>query len=210
MNRKEKRRARDVERTVERLHFKFLTKYVEVMHNDIYNKAQELFEYVRRKNPEVKDLTKTTEFMKAVMPNEQIPRHYNRANRGKRLKCDTPPPQRCMVLNIPLMAPPTNAAQSSPPSQSLPPSQSSPSSLVLPTDVYNTLLDDLRQDPELWRILNDFPLNDYVVGDMDGFTASDMNDLVAADMGDTFMVDDLTPLEEQLEIELEGVFENIS
>ena len=267
MNVKEKRRSREVQKTAERLHFKFLAMYVEALHNDVHIQAQELYEYVKQKNPGVRDLTKTAEFMKAVMPNKTIPRHYTSKRREHLIRRDaTPQTQSCMsrmILNIPLMqlplntsqddvssqpspplntsqpspplntsqddvssqpspplntsqpSPPLNTSQPSPPlntsqddvsSQPSPPlntSQPSPplntsqddvSLPLLPPDVYQTLLDELKKDPDLWRIMNDFQDNTY-----------DMDDFVANDMGDIFMADDLSPLE----IELEGVFENI-
>ena len=270
MNAKEKRRSRDAKRNVERLHFKFIAKYIEGLHGDAFIEAQELYEHAKRKNPKVKDLTKTAEFMSVVTPNKPIPRHYKR-----RQVCDATPQilndMSRMVLNIPLVqlqpdaslppavtsppsppavtspplptvvasppSPPTVASPPSPPmvtspplptvvasppspptvtspplpavaaSPPFPPTVTSPAASPplppLPSDVYQSLLEELKQDPDLWRILNDFPVLGYE--DMDTSVADEdtgMDTFVAQDMGDAFISDDLTPLE----IELEGYY----
>ena len=225
MDTKGKRRSRDAQRTVERLHFKFITAYVENLYRDVYVEAQELFEYVRQKNPGVKDLTKTAEFMSVAMPDKSVPKHYLSKRREdiRRRNTQTFNTQSRMVLNIPLVplssitsqpvvasppspSPPVVASPPlpSPPVVASPPLPSPPvvassaspltsfdteDPLLLPTDVYQSLLEELKQDPDLWQILNDFNPCDE---DMDAF--------VADDMGDVFMANDISPLE----IELEG------
>ena len=241
MNTKDKRRSRDAERTTERLHYKFITTYVKALHGDVHREAEELFKQTKQENPGVKDLTKTKLFMNVTRPNEPVPRHYTSERRKHLTRRHATQVQSCMprtmVLNIPLMQTPSSPSlmqtPSSPSSPSLMQTPSSPSSpslmqtpsspslmqtppntpLLLSPDEYKDILDDLRRDPDLWQILNDFPLDDFAAGDMNDFAAGDMNDLVAGDMndlvagdmGDTFMGDDLTPLE----IELEAVFDNI-
>ena len=212
MDSKEKRRLRDAKRTVDRLHHKFISKYVEAVHGDIFVEAQEIYESIRRKNPGTKDLTKTVDFMNTALPNTPVPFYYfvkqrkgsktgeSKASKATRASSTA---MSHMALNIPLISLPLPTAtdvekppsQSSmplpsvtdveiPPSQSsmplpsvtdveIPPSQSSlplpsvtdvekpPSSplqpqLDIPANVYADLLQELRQDPELWKILNDF------------------------------------------------------
>ena len=269
-----KRKIRDAEMRKERLHFKFITNYVRNLHGDVFIEAQELYEHVKRKNPRVRDLTKTKEFMSVVMPSAKIPRYYE----NRRLVCDAQVHRDMsrMVLNIPLVQlhsnaplpptvpspplPPTVPSQPLPPtvpspplpptvpspplpptvpspplpptvpspplpptvpspplpptvpspplpptvpSQPLPPTVPSPPlpptvpsqplpptvpSPPLPFDTYQELLADLQKDPELYKILNDFPVLDY-------------EDTTVADecMGDAFISSDLTPLEIELE-----------
>ena len=85
--------------------------------------------------------------------------------------------------------------------QSLPPqpevstvsTQSSPEVSTLPVlspEIYQSLLDELRRDPELWKCLNDFPIED---------DADDMNQFILEDMQDVLFDDGLTPLEIELE-----------
>ena len=78
----------------------------------------------------------------------------------------------------------------SPPVAASPPVVASPAAaplLPLPSDVYKTLLAELENDPDLWRIFNDFPLQECDEG---------MNAFVAEDV---FMSDDISPLEVELE-----------
>ena len=85
--------------------------------------------------------------------------------------------------------------------QSLPPqpevstvsTQSSPEVSTLPVlspEIYQNLLDELRRDPELWKCLNDFPIED---------DADDMNQFIVEDMQDVLFDEGLTPLEIELE-----------
>ena len=52
----------------------------------------------------------------------------------------------------------------------------------VPSEVYQTLLEELQQDPQLYQIFNNFPLQE-------------MDKLVAEDIGD---IDDISPLEVEL------------
>ena len=209
-----KRSVREAEKREERLHFLFIAKYIEGLHRNVYNQAEEFYQTVKYKNPGVKDLTKTAEFIETVTPNATIPRHYTSKRREHLIRRD--PPQQGnnmsrMVLNIPLMEvpPQTTTVQPLPPSlpqddvsspshpetstvQPLPPSlpQDDVSSPLHP-DVYKTLLEGLRSDPDLWNIFNDFQ------DDPDG-----MDGLVAGDMGDSFTIDDMS----ELELAVEAIF----
>ena len=94
----EKRRVREAEKRVERMHYKFITDYVKSLHNDTFVKAEELYRKIRRLYPHgVKDLTKTAEYMEVVTPDKAIPRYY--ASR-KTVETNT---EMEMVLQIPLI-----------------------------------------------------------------------------------------------------------
>ena len=84
------------------------------------------------------------------------------------------------VAASPLPSPPVVASPSPSPPVAAP-------LLPLPSDVYKTLLAELENDPDLWRIFNDFPLQECDEG---------MNAFVAEDV---FMSDDISPLEVELE-----------
>ena len=191
MSGKNPRSVREAEKREERLHYMFIAKYIESLHKNVYTQAEEFYQKVKYKNPGVRDLTKTAEFIETVMPSTKIPRHYTSKRREHLTRRD--PPQQTnnmsrMVLNIPLMeAPPqTSTVQPLPPS--LP--QDDVSSPLHP-DLYQTLLDGLRNDPDLWKIFNDFP------DDPDG-----IDDQVAGDMGDVFTADNMS----ELEVELKAIF----
>ena len=250
MNTHEKRRLRDKKRTIEHLRNKFIAKYVEGMHGDIYVEAQELYEDVKRKNPGRKDLTKTIEFMNAVTPHRPIPAYYfvkqrkrsQKTRETTRSTSTTTMPR--MVLNIPLMplvstssdvgeqppSPPhistSSDVEEQPPSPHIstssdvgeqPPSpphistssdvgEQPPSpphistssdvgeqtpQLEIPSGVYTQLLEDLRKDPDLWQILNDFNTD---IGEI-GYDHDDTRN----DMWDSF--ENQTPLERELELQ---------
>ena len=181
-----KRKVRDAEKRQERLHWMFIVNYVKGLHSKVYTEAEEFYQKVKSRNPRVKDLTKTAEFMGTVMPGAAIPRHYTSKKRSHLI---SPQPQTEMVLNIPLLPQSITQPLLSRVSTS-PPPEVSTSSFELSPEVYEELLNQLKSDPELWKILNNFPFEE---------NTDDINNLVAEDMGDTFRADDLTPLELELE-----------
>ena len=191
-----KRKVREAEKRIERLHYKFISDYVKSLHKDAFDKAEELYGEIRQKYPQgVKDLTKTVEFMKAVTPDRAIPRYYMCR---KTLEASTE-----MVLQIPLIQPsqltrstaPLPAEVSQPPAAAAEVSQppaaaaevSQPPAAVealqpVLEEVYQELLKELQKDPDLMRIMDDLPLD--VLNDDDMF--------------DAIMPDDITPLEKEL------------
>ena len=214
-----KRRVRDAEKRDERLHFKFIAEYVECLHKDVYDNAEELFNNIKCLYPNVKDLTKTVEYMRKVMPAKPIPRYYASRKTKENIEGMSE-----MVLEIPLLqintitsspvrtasppVPTTSSPVASPPVSTASPSVStawppvptvsspvSTPSLPVPTasppvplseNVYQTLLEDLQKDPDLWRLLNDFPTSDLFPED------NDMDDIIPSP-------DLFTPLETELE-----------
>ena len=88
-------KSREAKRNSERLHFKFIVKYVEGLHPEIYEKAEELYKETMKTNPNVMDLTKTVRFMSAATPNKPIPRYYYRRSGQQQ--------EQKMVLRIPLL-----------------------------------------------------------------------------------------------------------
>ena len=197
MNTSTEGRGREAIRNKERLYFKFITEYFRNVHEDLFEKATKLYDEVKENNPNVRDLTKTVEFVSTVTPNVLVPRYY----RQRQLKMNKTihhqqqqlhiqhGPQ--MVLNIPLQrgsspstvstpppisTPSTVSTQtpmstpistpptvSTPPLISTPPTMSTPPSpQVLPANIYEGLLKEIQEDPDLYRILNDItlPVND--------------------------------------------------
>ena len=183
--------CREAIRNSERLYYKFICEYFEGTHNDLFNEAHAFYKEVKQKYPEVKDVTKTQEFMARVTPDVPIPYYYQkrRANRPKSLPL--------MQLQIPLMnveelqrvATPTacvsgsnvqelqasmdvqdvaacattTACVSGSNVQELQASmdvQDVAADTPLPllsSDACEALMNEIRQDPDLMRILNDFP-----------------------------------------------------
>ena len=53
-------RGREAKRNDERLYFKFVVKYIEGLHPEIFTKAVELHKEIKENNPGVSDLTKNS------------------------------------------------------------------------------------------------------------------------------------------------------
>ena len=118
-----------------------------------------------------------------------------------------PPPPEVSTQSSP--PPPEVSTQSSQPEVTTSPPEVSmqPEVSTLPVlspEIYQDLLAELRSDPELWKCLNDFPIEDNAMDDFVAEDAGDMNDFVVKDMGDIVFDDVLTPLE----IEVETAFDN--
>ena len=73
-------RGREAKRNDERLYYKFIVKYIEGVHPEIFAKAVELHKEAKENNPGVNDLTKTTQFMATVTPELPVPRYYKHRN----------------------------------------------------------------------------------------------------------------------------------
>ena len=139
----EKRRARELEKRNERLYYKFIYEYTKCLHPDVYTEATNMYRNIRELYPkQVKDITKTVEFM-AATKQENIPRYYYH-RKTINPHSDTSN-TREMVLEIPLMTP-----------SEIPQSISQPP-LLLEQSVFEGLLKEIQNDPDLNRILNDFP-----------------------------------------------------
>ena len=178
-----KRRVREAEKRVERLEFKFISEYVKVLHGDIHKKAEDLYKSIRQKYPDgVKDLTKTVEYMNAVTPPPP-------AVSSPPPVVSSPPP----VVSSPppvVSSPPPVVSSPPPVVSSPPPVVSSPTPLpLLSEEVFHQLLQDLQQDPDLAKILNDFPLDDSIM---------DTGDL-HHDIWDSIIPEDMSSLEQELE-----------
>ena len=104
-----KGKGRESQRNNERLKYKFIVKYVEGIHPEIFADAVKFYDKTEKINPGVSDLTKTTIFMSTVTPGEPIPRYY-----GRRKLRRQQPPEPEMVLNIPLLKSGELAALSEP------------------------------------------------------------------------------------------------
>ena len=153
--------GREARRNDERLHFKFLSKYFQGLHADLFEKAEALFKEAKKKNPGVKDLTKTSEFMATVTPGLPVPRYYQTRQIKNAKPTTTTTTTREMVLQVQLF----DAQDLQQPEQDLHAS-TAPVCLsdidceplpLLTESTYNELLVELQNDPDLVKILNDFP-----------------------------------------------------
>ena len=191
----------------------FIAKYVEGVHRNVYAEAHEFYRKVKAVNPEVKNLTKTIEFMEKVTPHDVIPRYYTERRRRRSRLVDQDV-QTEMVLNIQLLPPPqpevstvpqpevstapqpevSTAPQPEVSTAPQPEVSTAPQpevSMPLSPEVYDGLLNDLRKDPDLWNMLNNFSTEDNMEG---------IDNMVVEDMGtDMFVANNITPLEQEVE-----------
>ena len=127
--------GREAKRNKERLEYKFFVQYFKNQHKDLYNEASDFYKQVKEKNPNVRDLTKTVEFVATTTPNAPIPPYYYR-----RQSRTTSVQQ--MVLNIPLIKQTSQSSTTKLPSpatvQSTAPSTMVPSPATVPSTVSST------------------------------------------------------------------------
>ena len=228
------RRSRQAQTTADRHFYKFISYYVRATHNEIYEEALALFTQAKVENPGVKDLVKTATYLRRAHPHARIPRYYNNRNLKSKQEPNLNNPKH-MVLNIPLISiqptrsfpsaelPPPEIAKSIPsePAESTPPQLaestlpehtettqvSTSPQLLLPTGIYEDLLKELQTDPELTRILNDFPIDSVnekelqsdpeLTRILNDFPIDSVNDFSTDSVLDNDMVwqDEISPLE---------------
>ena len=208
MDRLQKRRDSDAKRTTERNKAKFISMYTQAVYGDIYQEAQQLYETIKQKNPGTKDLTKTIDFIQNVTPERTVPRYYfTRGSKQQKLHKNNTR----MVLNIPLMettqvskvmstmtttgdaledrdmvaSAPGDGQEEMSASQPAP--EQEDTHLDIPDRVYEELLQELRQDPDLYSIFNNFNPQDH-------YTENQQSD----DMSDAFVTDEISPIEIEL------------
>ena len=122
-----KRNARDIEMRQERVYYKFVFKYIEALHSDIHKEALDFMKSIKQKQPNVRDLTKTEEFMAVVMPDMKVPRHYKRRklNNNKASLQDTKKQQPLqMELKIQMLQLPPSMSDMQPSPSAIQPSVS--------------------------------------------------------------------------------------
>ena len=93
--------GREAKRNNERLEYKFFSEYFKSQHKDLYDEACSFYDKVKEKNPNVRDLTKTVEFVARTKPNEMIPKYYYR-RQARTTPTTAKQTELTMVLNIPL------------------------------------------------------------------------------------------------------------
>ena len=173
-------RGREAKRNDERLYFKFIVKYIEGVHPEIFQKAVELHKEAKENNPGVNDLTKTAQFMAAATPELPVPRYYRYRNlKGKNTTHVRSFPPRGevknttrsiqegsqMVLEIPLYKhespPPVTPPVTPTVTPTVTPQVPSSPPLPITSDMYQEMLTELQRDPQMMQILNDFPFGNY-------------------------------------------------
>ena len=182
--------------------------YIKHAHPTAYEEAYKMYEKLNTMYPNTRDLRKTPYFVNNVKrvgkePFGKKPSGKNRQGHKFTLKIPLMTMETHTTTTSSLVTESSSAAASSPfpvvPSSPLPVVVSSPSPLVaplpspplpvlppVPSGTYQTLLEELQQDPDLYQIFNNFPLQEC---------NEEMDELVVDDIGD---IDDISPLEAEL------------
>ena len=182
--------------------------YVKHAHPAVYKEMCDVYNDLNERYPKTRDLRKTAHFMhlRRTVVKEREASQKNTHEFSLRIplmKATTtttttltpaatvsppvavlpPPPTVSSPPHAPTVSSPPHAPTvSSPPPA---PTVSPPSVAVLPPvpdDTYQGLLEQLRKDPDLWQIFQDFP-------------GEEMDPFVAEDLGD---ISDISPLEDEL------------
>ena len=179
-----------------------MCEYIKHTHPTVYEEAYKMYEKLNTMYPGTRDLRKTPYFINVMKGVEK--KSFGMKPSGKNRQGQE------FTLKIPLMKMETRATTTSSivvpssvvvPSLPLPvvpssplvvpqPSPPLPELTPVPSDVYQTLLEELQQDPQLYQIFSNFPLQEC---------DEEMDKLVAEDIGD---IDGISPLEAELEAEL--------
>ena len=127
---------------------RFITEYVLRKHTAIYQEACAIYNELRAKYPDKRDLTKTHDFLVRTTNYRDYRDYYNRIKQAKVRKVSTTTTTTTttkvdnMELNIGLLTPQVVAENTGP-------------LQVIPDELYRSLMMELTTDPELQTILND-------------------------------------------------------
>ena len=177
--------GREAIRNRERLESKFIVKYFENQHPELFQKAVEFYKDVKQHNPGVHDLTKTVQFMEEVTPTVPIPRHYKnrkgKSTKKKQMCLQIPlinfeqttvlhpassPPQQQQTLSPPHPHPQQQTLSSSPPQQQQTLSSSPPQQQQTLSPPPPQQQQTLSSPPPQEQPLPDIPLSDKQYNDL--------------------------------------------
>ena len=156
MDRKAQKRASHRALSLKNQHARFVTEYIRRKFPVIYTEADSFYKKVKESNPDKHDLTKTHQFLIQTTEYADYRDFYCRKKKLKVAKqtvtttTTTTTLHDNMQLNVELLAPEVVKTTINSKTTA---SSSSESLLPIPEDVYQDLLNHLRADPDLERIL---------------------------------------------------------
>ena len=173
---------------------RFVAGYVQSKYPDIYREANVFYEQLGEIYPNKKDRCKTIEYLRATEGVKSYNEYYRKKRPSKKKGKHTLEKSSIadnMVLEIPLFntsstAHKPNSTILEQASVNIPQINDQESALIITDDVYEGLVQELRQDPDLYRIFNDTM---YTYGD-DTIQDLDLNNIG----------DEQTPLEKELAV----------
>ena len=159
MNRIEQKKTTRRNLSKKHRHDRFISAYIEVKYPEAYDEANTYFDQLNLKYPDKRDLCKTLEFLHTTTGVCSIGEYYHlRRPRNPERKSKKPKQKNNitdnMVLRIPLMDN-IDKTTENPPGMEV---HESP--LVIPDNVYENLVNELRNDPDLYSIFNDMNIAD--------------------------------------------------
>ena len=150
MDTKEKKKTARKTLSARAKHDRFITSYLQVKYPKEYEEAEEYYKQLSVLYPGKRDLTKTTEFLYLATGYRSYVQYYRsriHTKKTKKIKEKTDISDN-MVLEIPLM--------SSNDMDTVVLEEKADESLVISDDIYDNLIREIRNDPELYAIFNDF------------------------------------------------------
>ena len=153
---------------------RFISGYIQVKHSNIYDEAKAYYNQLKLKYPEKKDLTKTVEYLTETTAFQSYPQMYyarKLQNQKQNKKINVVKKQNkkinftdSMELKIPLI---NNMVENQTQQQEVPLINNMPENqtqqqeaYILDDKVYEELLQDLKNDPDLYSIFNDMDVYD--------------------------------------------------
>ena len=212
MNKLNKRKKTRTEREKANRQARFIEDYIKARHTDVYAQADKAYKDIQSNNKSKKDLRKTDEFIRLTTQYKNLRQYYERPNKtGTKQHTDNTATKQYtdnMVLNIQLMD--EGTWQDPPPPQRLlipdvaetkdptPPALLPP----IPDAMFQQLLDEIRNDPELDLIFNDMAFG----GDNIPATQHESLSPVSDDIMDLSGINIDIELQTPLEVELSNIY----
>ena len=191
---------------------RFIADYIQVKFPQIYDEAKRHYDQLDAVYPGKRDLTKTVEFVYMTTGVTSLRQYYHkrRIEKTKNLLEKEPGINDIMVLKIPLFdAKASNKLGGSSHQQQETIDHEPP--LPIPDDLYENLLRELRNDPELYSIFNDMDMSGDDSIDLSGEQQPNESnpDTLCEDIVDelwqdpelqVILCDEQTPLERELSL----------
>ena len=147
-NKQRKNTARRI-LSIKSKHDRFISGYVKAKHPEAYMEAEEFYMQLNKTYPDKRDLCKTIEFLRITAGVKNINEYYYRNKVFKRKEKNHTVDN--MVLEIPLLN--HNTLTNNQTEEVNVHANESP--LVIPDSLYEDLVQELRNDPDLYAIFND-------------------------------------------------------
>ena len=139
---------------------RFISGYIRARYPDIYNEVNGYYNELDSKYPEKRDLCKTVEYLYATTGFKSHGEWYHSKRKNQMAKQESKKPNEKttildnMELKIPLMSNTHQITKNSPRTEV----EETP--LVIPDSIYDDLVKELRNDPDLYDIFNDMNIDD--------------------------------------------------